>query len=123
MWLGGDVSVMAGLVASGQAGLERVRPVIGYCGWSHSQLDLELRRGVWVRTHNVPAELSRRMWVVPPDSVHAIDQQRIATWRAALHGAGLPSLAEFPRGRAVDQILRSILHDHYRSTYASQKSL
>eukprot|EP00927_Polykrikos_kofoidii_P066715 TRINITY_DN62271_c0_g1_i1.p1 TRINITY_DN62271_c0_g1~~TRINITY_DN62271_c0_g1_i1.p1 ORF type:complete len:417 (-),score=34.70 TRINITY_DN62271_c0_g1_i1:138-1388(-) len=116
VWLGGDVRVMATMVASGAASLENIRPVIGYSGWSLQQLSLELKRGIWVRARTVGPEISQRFCVEP--SPGCVDHHRVSTWRTALIGVNLPCLAFFPRGKGVDGILLEFLADHYKSMKA-----
>jgi putative AlgH/UPF0301 family transcriptional regulator len=116
VWLGGDVGVMAGLVASGQAQLERVRPIIGFACWTLPQLELELKRGVWVRAHLGTPCFSQRlcMGILPePTDIAAREKYRVSAWRESLLAAGVPSLADFPRGPAIDEMLRAIIHRHY----------
>jgi len=122
VWLGGDVRVMVGLVASGKASREHIRPVLGCTRWALPQLELELQRGVWVRAHMATAELSQQLFAapLPEDDIQALEEQRVSSWRAALMGAGLPGLADFPRGRAVDVVLRAIIQKHYSEMRSTQ---
>jgi len=117
LWIGGDVSILAGLVASGQVDLKRVRPIVGHCGWSRPQLELELKRGVWVRAQCSSSDVALRLCMASLpclDDVSALERHRTAAWRAALRAAKLLVLAEFPRNQVVDEVLRKILAQHYR---------
>jgi hypothetical protein len=116
VWLGGDLGVMAGLVASGQAPAERIRPILGRTRWPAAQLQLELQRGAWVRARMVAPELSRHvcMPVVHADDFSEQSKHRENCWRMVMKATGLAGLSDFPRGRGVDDVIQTILHEHYR---------
>lgn len=119
--IGGDIGIMAGLVASGQADLSRVRPVLGYAAWSTQQLELELKRGVWVRARTAAPEVALRLCMAAlpsADDSRAQEQHQSFAWRAALHAAGLPALACFPRSTVVDESLRSLISEHYAGPHS-----
>eukprot|EP00931_Biecheleriopsis_adriatica_P028770 TRINITY_DN17157_c0_g1_i1.p1 TRINITY_DN17157_c0_g1~~TRINITY_DN17157_c0_g1_i1.p1 ORF type:complete len:378 (+),score=79.21 TRINITY_DN17157_c0_g1_i1:35-1135(+) len=84
IWLGGDLSIMAGLVQSGRASLGTdLRSYLGCAGWASEQLILEL--------DGTTAE---------------------AFWRKVLLDMGLPALSKFPRGR-IDTMLSGAIQSHY----------
>lgn len=117
LWLGGQASSLAGLVASGQAELSRIRPVLGHMAWSIPQLELDLKRGAWIRAQAAEPEVALRLCMAALPAAHdngARTRHQATLWRASLNASGLPDLAVFPRGKAVDETIRSFFQSHYR---------
>lgn len=118
LWLGGQASSLAGLVASGQAELSRIRPVLGHMAWSIPQLELDLKRGAWIRAQAAEPEVALRLCMAALPAAHdngARSRHQATLWRASLNALGLPDLASFPRGKAVDETIRSFFQSHYRN--------
>merc|ERR1712232_277475 len=99
VFVGGDIGLVA---ATEHANMERgiadgLRIFRGFAAWSLSQLEIELERGVWIRARalcpSAALELCLGQGPQAGDDV---------AWRAALEAVGLPALARFPRGAAVD---------------------
>jgi len=101
LWSGGDLGELAALDLEGLDGLW---PVIGFAGWAPPQLDNELERGVWVHARPETPMLARLCL--------GSNRESAAAWRAAMRAAGLPGLADVPRGRAVDKRLVALLGAH-----------
>merc|ERR1712151_1487102 len=95
VWQGGDLDKLADLTNSTWSCAQFIRPVVGYVGWSPEQLSEDLRKGVWVRARLQTASDARDLCVVLTDC-----------WKAALRGAGLDGMADFPRSVSGDKIIR-----------------
>lgn len=109
VFFGGDLSTLSAMESSGSRRGEarRVRLFRGFATWSLSQLDLELERGVWIR-----ARASCRSAALELCLGSASTE---AAWRSALEAVGLPALARFPRGPAVDNVLQDVVEAHQRA--------
>lgn len=120
VWMGGDIGALGRLASdSGDAG--SLRPFIGYCGWARKQLALEIERGVWVRVRARTPVAARALCLPPVDASFGEKtvglgnaQKHADLWKWALRAAGMRSLAEFPRGEAVDSQLQELLNRHFR---------
>ncbi|MFV1959482.1 MAG: YqgE/AlgH family protein, partial [Planctomycetota bacterium] len=73
---GGDPAAIRSLLDEQQAGVDRVRFVLGYSGWGKGQLERELIEGSWV--------------VCRADGDLAFDPEPETVWRRALKAMGGP---------------------------------
>lgn len=82
--LGGDHDVLQARLAETEAGLDRVRFVLGYSGWGEGQLEQEIAEGSWV--------------VSTVDAGLAFDPEPTSVWRKVLRRMGEPfaALADEP---------------------------
>ncbi|CAK0852045.1 unnamed protein product [Prorocentrum cordatum] len=128
VWLGGEpapqmaASIPAAAGAPAGSTPTRLRPVVGYAGWSRAQLAVELERGVWARCRAESPEAARALCLpgsLPRVAASAPGWQACA-WRAALRAAGLQPLANFPRGGGADAPLIKLLHAHRKTMFETE---
>ncbi|CAJ1330321.1 unnamed protein product [Effrenium voratum] len=97
-----------GDLAAARAGGGGLRVFRGSACWDRRQLQLEKQRGVWVHAragfHKGGQEALRQLAMGEASN----------GWRRALRAAGLPALANFPRGD-VDRLLKDYVGSHQRA--------
>lgn len=98
VWSDGDLPALQKLAES-DGKLTGLRLFLGRSAWALSQLEIELERGVWVRAR-ADGLTVHDFCFGPTDS--------IGLWQSAMYSAGMPALAEFPRGGNTDKMLREI---------------
>jgi len=110
VWIGGDMAEAAKLVTAGDADLQQIRPCVGFAGWSRQQMALELQRGVWVRARARPRTGQ------PGDFCFwSCAAEAASMWQDLMLAAGMPALAHFPRGDAVDSQIRGWMEAHWQA--------
>jgi len=119
IFLGGDLEKLAALVGCGDIDVARLRPMLGFVGWECTQLELELERGVWIRTRT-PSGVSCNSFLDAVTKLRRVQAEAAANsesivhqhskaccsllWRAALQSSGFASLAMFPRAYGQNKL-------------------